>query len=75
MQKTIEVVYEDGVFKPLKKVEILEAEKAKIMIEKEKGILTLEDIKEIKEAIKTLPKVRISPRKLDEMYYEGKMLD
>ncbi len=75
MQKTIEVVYEKGVFKPLKKVEIPEGEKAKIMIEKEKGILTLEDIKGIKEAIKTLPKVRISPRKLDEMYYEGKMLD
>ncbi len=75
MQKTIEVVYEKGVFKPLKKVEIPEGEKAKIMIEKEKGIITLEDIKGIKEAIKTLPNVRISPRKLDEMYYEGKMLD
>lgn len=75
MQKTIEVVYEDGVFKPQERVELKEGGKAKIIIEKEKGILTLEDIKEIKEAIKTLPKVRISPRKLDEMYYEGKMLD
>ncbi|MGB2843083.1 MAG: antitoxin family protein [Halobacteriota archaeon] len=75
MQKTIEVVYEKGVFKPLEKVELKEGGRAKTIIEKEKGILTLEDIKEIKEAIKTLPKVRISPRKLDEMYYEGKMLD
>lgn len=75
MQKTIEVVYEDGVFKPLEKVKLKEGGRTKIIIEKEKGILTLEDIKEIKEAIKTLPKVRISPRKLDEMYYEGKMLD
>lgn len=75
MQKTIEGVYEDGVFKPLGKVELKEGGRAKIIIEKEKGILTLEDIKEIKEAIKTLPRVRISPRKLDEMYYEGKMLD
>ncbi len=50
-------------------------EKTKITIEKEKGILTLEDIKEIEGAIRTLPKVRISSRKLDEMYYEGKMLD
>ncbi len=75
MQKTIEVVYEDGVFKPLKKVEMEEGGKAKIIIEKEKGSLTLKDIKEIKEAIKTLPKVRIRPQKLDEMYYEGKMLD
>ncbi len=62
MQKTIEVVYEKGVFKPLKKVEIPEGEKAKIMIEKEKGILTLEDIKGIKEAIKTLPKVNQSAK-------------
>ena len=75
MRKTIEVVYEEGVFKPLESVELEEGERTKITIEKEKGILTLEDIKEIEGAIRTLPKVRISSRKLDEMYYEGKMLD
>jgi len=75
MTKTIEVVYEDGVFKPLEKVELKEGGKAKIIMEQEKGILSLEDIKEIKEALKTLPKVRISLEKLDELYYEGKMLD
>jgi len=75
MTKTIEVVYEDGVFKPLEKVEMKEGGKAKIIMEKEKGILSSEDIKEIKEALKTLPKVRINLKKLDELYYEGKMLD
>ena len=71
MRKTIEVVYEEGVLKPLEPVELEEGERTKITIEK--GILTLEDIKEIEGAIGTLPK--ISSRKLDEMYYEGKMLD
>jgi predicted DNA-binding antitoxin AbrB/MazE fold protein len=75
MTKTIEVIYEDGVFKPLEKVEMKEGGKAKIIMEKEKGILSSEDIKEIKEALKTLPKVRINLERLDELYYEGKMLD
>jgi predicted DNA-binding antitoxin AbrB/MazE fold protein len=34
MEKTIEVVYEGGVFKPLKKVELIEGEKMKIKIER-----------------------------------------
>jgi len=75
MGETIEVIYENGVFKPLRKVELKEGEKAKIIMEKEKGILSSEDIKEIKEALKTLPKVRINLKRLDELYYEGKMLD
>ena len=34
MQKTIEVVYENGVFKPLEKVELKEGEKIKVEIKK-----------------------------------------
>jgi len=34
MQKTIEVVYEKGVFKPLEKVELEEGEKIKVEIKK-----------------------------------------
>ncbi len=71
MRKTIEVVYEDGVFKPLEKVEIKRGRKAKVIIER--GVLTLENIKEIEESVKVLPKVRINPQKLDELYYEGKI--
>ncbi len=44
MQNTIEVVYESGIFRPLKKVDFKEGEKAKLIVEKrkEKGIITLE---------------------------------
>ena len=39
MQKTIEVVYEDGVFKPLEPVEMEEGEKLRIEIEGLKSIV------------------------------------
>jgi len=39
MQKTIEVVYEDGVFKPLEPVKLEEGEKARIEIKREKKFL------------------------------------
>ena len=69
MQKTIEVVYENGVFKPLDKVKLREGRKAKVTIEKEKGIITLEDIKELEESIKTLPKSKISLKRIDEVQH------
>jgi predicted DNA-binding antitoxin AbrB/MazE fold protein len=75
MQRTIAVVYEKGVFKPLEKVELREDLKAKVTIEKEKGIITLEDIKELEESIKTLRKSKISLKRIEEICYEGKMLD
>lgn len=39
MQKTIEVVFEKGVFKPLKPVDLKEGEKMDICIEDEKGVI------------------------------------
>ena len=39
MQKTIEVVYEKGVFKPLEKVDLEEGERMKIEIRERRGIL------------------------------------
>jgi predicted DNA-binding antitoxin AbrB/MazE fold protein len=36
MTKTIEVVYEDGVFKPLEKVELKEGEQLKIRMEEKR---------------------------------------
>ena len=39
MQKTIEVVYEKGVFKPLERVELEEGERMRVMIEEKRGIL------------------------------------
>ena len=39
MQKTIEVVFEKGVFKPLEPVDLKEGEKMDIRIEDEKGVI------------------------------------
>nr|CBH39974.1 conserved hypothetical protein, DUF104 family [uncultured archaeon] len=39
MQKTIDVVYEKGVFKPLEKVDLEEGERMKVKIEERRGIL------------------------------------
>jgi predicted DNA-binding antitoxin AbrB/MazE fold protein len=39
MQRTIEVVYEKGVFKPLEKVELKEGEKMEIRLEEKKSPL------------------------------------
>ena len=60
MPKVIEVIYEDGVFKPLEKVNLKEGEKLKIKIEREidnlldkycgllESKITLEEIKRIR---------------------------
>jgi predicted DNA-binding antitoxin AbrB/MazE fold protein len=64
MQKTIEVIYEKGVFKPLEKVKLKEGRKAKVPIEKERGIISSEDINEITDTIKTLTRSKISQKKI-----------
>lgn len=61
-------MYEYGVSKPL--VKMKEGGKGKVTLEKKKGIITSKDIEEIKDAIKTLPKLKISLKELDEIYYE-----
>ncbi len=55
--KSIEVVYEDGVFKP---VGLAEGEKAIVIFEKARGVITLGDREELKVAFKSLPKSKIS---------------
>jgi len=57
MVKIIEVVYEDGVFKPLEKVDLKEGEKVKVRIERRIGFkpiklkkkVPIEKIKEIRD--------------------------
>jgi predicted DNA-binding antitoxin AbrB/MazE fold protein len=62
MQKTIEVVYEKGVFKPLKPVELEEGEHVKIrMEEKKRRKIDFEPIK---------LKNRISIKKIEELRSE-----
>ena len=56
MPKVIEVIYEDGVFKPLKKVDLREGERLKVRIEKRK--LNFEPIR---------LKTRISVKKINEL--------
>ncbi len=69
MQKTIEVVYEKGVFKPLEKVELREGEEIKIEI-KEK-IDKSEKAREILDKLKNFTPVRLKPEKLGEIYLES----
>jgi predicted DNA-binding antitoxin AbrB/MazE fold protein len=60
MQKTIEVVYENGVFKPLEKVELEEGEEIKIKIKEivDRG----KKAREILDKLKKFTPVRLNRR-------------
>ncbi|MBO8180841.1 MAG: antitoxin family protein [Archaeoglobus sp.] len=73
MSKIIEVIYENGVFKPLGKVDLPENVKLKIKIE-ESGVITKEFLHELRRKLEELPKSELDLEKLDEIYYEGKLL-
>ncbi|NJF25029.1 DUF104 domain-containing protein [Thermococcus sp. Bubb.Bath] len=60
----IEVVYENGVFKPLKKPQLKDKEKV-IIIVKEK-VITKDFIKRLEKLSKTLPKVQNPSKLLEE---------
>ena len=62
MRKTIEVVYERGVFKPLEPVELEEGTKVKIEI---KDLL-----KERLKKYKGILKAKVSSEELNELYYQ-----
>jgi len=62
MRKTIEVVYEQGVFKPLEPVELEEGTKVKIEI---KDLL-----KERLKKYKGILKAKVSSEELNELYYQ-----
>jgi len=64
--KTVDVVYEDGVFKPLEPVELAEGEEISIKIE-----LILDRGKQARVILDKLNKftpVRMSPKELEELY-------
>jgi len=70
--KTIEVVYEDGVFKPLEKVELEEGEKARIEIKREKIILDKnEKTREILDKLNKFKPISLKREKLEEIYIES----
>jgi len=72
MPKVIEVIYEDGVLKPLQRLDLPENTRLLITI-REKGILTQEFLKELKEKLRKSKKIDISHKKIDEMFHEEKM--
>jgi len=74
MPKIIEAVYENGVFKPLQKVDLPQGVGVRMEIKEEVGVITKEFLNELKKEIEALPKVKVDFKKLDEVYYEGKML-
>ncbi|MEM4617123.1 MAG: antitoxin family protein [Archaeoglobaceae archaeon] len=63
MPKIIEAIYEDGVFKPLKKVELKEGGKFKVLIEKRVSKKFYEILERLE---KEAPKVEDSWRVLEE---------
>ena len=73
MQKTIEVVYEKGVFKPLEPVELGEGERAKIEIKREMKILDKhEKAREILDKVNKFEPIRLKPEKLEGIYVESR---
>ena len=69
MQKTIEVVYEKGMFKPLEKVEMIEGEE--IMIEIKEKIDKSKKAREILDKLKRFTSIRLKPEILEEIYLES----
>ena len=74
MTREIEAVYEKGVLKPLEQLNLREGERVKVVVKRERGVITSEDIQEIAKIVEKLPKV-MEEGELDEIYYEEKMFD
>jgi len=75
MAKEVDAVYEKGVLKPLERLDLREGERVKLIVKRERGVITSEDIQEIAKIVEKLPKVKVEKEELDEIYYEGKMFD
>ncbi|WP_290624469.1 antitoxin family protein [Archaeoglobus sp. UBA230] len=73
MPKIIEAIYEDGVFKPLEKVDLREGEKVRLRVE-ERGAITPDLIEKLKLMLKNIPETMSDVKGLEEQYYAGKML-
>ena len=73
MQKTIEVVYEKGVFKPLKPVELEEG--SEILIRVKKVVPDIQTTKKILSELDYLPRRKVNLKLAEELYHEGKISD
>ncbi|MGB2727611.1 MAG: antitoxin family protein [Halobacteriota archaeon] len=71
--RTIEVVFEKGVFKPLEPVELEEGEKARIEIKRESKISDKrEKTREILDKLNKFRPISLKPEKLEEIYIESR---
>ncbi len=73
MPKVIEAIYENGVIKPLKSLNLPDRTRLVITIE-ERGEITEEFLNELNVMLRKSRKIQTSREKLDEKFYEGKML-
>ena len=73
MPKVIEAIYENGVIKPLKSLNLPDRTRLVITIE-ERGEITEEFLNELSVMLRKSRKIQTSREKLDEIFYEGKML-
>ncbi|MHA1594068.1 MAG: antitoxin family protein [Candidatus Baldrarchaeia archaeon] len=70
MSRVIEAVYENGVLKPMGKLDLREGEVVRVSIERGRGVLTKEDVEEIKRVLSRLPKGRFDLEAAEEAYLE-----
>jgi predicted DNA-binding antitoxin AbrB/MazE fold protein len=73
MQKTIEVVYEKGMFKPLERVNLREGEMITIRVTKIES--DIQTAKNILLGLDSLPKRKVDLKLAEELYYEGRSSD
>lgn len=71
--RTIEVVFEKGMLKPLEPVELEEGEKARIEIKSKNKILDKrEKTREILNKLNMLKPISLKPKKLEAIYVESR---
>ncbi len=66
--KTIEVIYENGVFKPLSPVNLPEGTKGSVQLK------SLDWLERVRERLERLPASKVAIKQLEELYYGGKVL-
>ena len=72
MTKTIEVIYEDGVFKPTQKVDLREGSEILIMVKKVAPDIQT-TAKKILSGLDYLPRRKVNLKLAEELYHEGKI--
>ncbi len=72
MSEVVEAVYENGVLRPLRKLDLREGERV-VVIVRRRGIITREFIDELRSAMEKLPAIKVDLRRAEELYVEGKM--